>query len=258
MDDDKKQTIRPRIIIEEGEKMPSLDSLSTSNDNLAFESESKNEESGSDTNRSSLEENFEEVTPKLEQPDTTILQEETKDMPSTDIKIVEPPHSLEKKKSNVLTIVLIAIVVLLIAGLLGGGIYVYMKGTNKEGEIIDSTLPSPTPLSTDTDVVSTPVPTPAEKIDISKLKVNILNGSGKIGEAGKVKSLVEKEGFKVASTGNAATFDFTETIIQTKEGTAQVVIDQLKDSLSDSYTVKIGDSLKTTSTYDIVITVGSK
>lgn len=242
--EEEKQKIRPKIVVEEGENIPSVDSIPAT---------SEMSETQSPVTPEALEpEEVQPVTPP--EPTSTILAEETKDA-SNDIKIVEPPQPIDKK-SNKLTGVLIALISLVIIGLLAGGIYVYIKGTSEESGVV-TTLPSPTPLAID-EPSATPAPTPSEKIDVSSLKVSILNGSGKIGEAGKVKTLIEKEGFKVANTGNAATFNFAETVIQAKEGTAQVVIDQLEDVLSTNYEIKIGDSLKDTSTYDIVITVGSK
>ncbi|MEK7526087.1 MAG: LytR C-terminal domain-containing protein [Patescibacteria group bacterium] len=190
----------------------------------------------------------------------SIISEEAKDnngfeeVKAPDIGIMpSSPMESERKKGSKLTFVLVMILVALVVALLVGGVYVYTQGTT------DSTPLDPTPLATQIPTDETqPSPTPEEKVDVSKLKVNILNGSGKIGEAGKVKTAIEKEGFKVAATGNAATFDFEETVIAVKEGVSDSVVDMLKNALSDTYKIEVGENLKTTSSFDIVITVGSK
>jgi pyridoxal biosynthesis lyase PdxS len=125
------------------------------------------------------------------------------------------------------------------------------------GEPVTSPLPSPTAIVG----AATPIPSPttsAVEVDVSKLQVSILNGSGKIGEAGKVEKLIEGAGFVVKNTGNALTFDFVETLIQVKNSVSEEVISKLKEVLLTSYAVKVGSNLPSTSKYDIVVTVGSK
>jgi uncharacterized protein YfaQ (DUF2300 family) len=77
-----------------------------------------------------------------------------------------------------------------------------------------------------TDVVVTPTPSPAEslisvtptataaptpKVDVAKVKMQILNGSGIKGEAGVAAKLLESSGFEGIKIGNAAKFNYEKT-----------------------------------------------
>lgn len=170
--------------------------------------------------------------------------------------VVEPEsHIHEESKSDVKLFVFVAIITALVVAALAGGIYVYLNGISK--------LNSPTPTFTPAPIIEeTPTPTPtasaAAEVKLSTYKVQILNGSGKIGEANKAKALLEKEGFKIANTANAKTFDFTDTIIEAKSTVGETALSVAKDALSKSYSVKVGDTLPASSAYDIIITVGSE
>lgn len=173
-----------------------------------------------------------------------------------DVSFPPPPG----KSPSMLPWIIALIAFLAVA--LAGGVYVYMTGVGNSEVIV-----SPTPIATlEPEVTSSPEATssanpsasPSAEIDLSKYKVSILNGTGKIGEANKAKALLEKEGFKVTSTGNAASFDIEETTIEAKPTVPAEVIDAASDALKSTYTVISGDALKSTNTYDLVITLGSK
>ena len=121
--------------------------------------------------------------------------------------------------------------------------------TPSSGTIVATQTPEPTPTVT---------PTPSPKADLNLLKVSVLNGSGKIGEAGKAKTLIEAKGFKVSNVGNAANYTFTDTVIELKETVPDEVFELIEASLAGTYSVKKGSALKANSQYDIVVTVGSK
>jgi hypothetical protein len=138
----------------------------------------------------------------------------------------------------------------LILGAILGGIVFYEKGVN----IKLSEGPTPTPsISTST----TPTPTPSATPDISNLEIAVLNGSGISGEAAKAKQILDTAGFNVVSTGNAASYDYTKTIIKAKSTVDSSVIQRIKDTLSKSYVMGDNQTLATTSTTDIQIIVGS-
>ncbi|KKS17479.1 MAG: hypothetical protein UU74_C0022G0001, partial [Candidatus Woesebacteria bacterium GW2011_GWA1_41_7] len=77
---------------------------------------------------------------------------------------------------------------LFILGAILGGVFFYQKGVNSPG-----TSATPTPVASSVPA-TTPSPTPAAKIDVSKFDVAIFNGSGIAGEAGKVKTLLTHVG----------------------------------------------------------------
>lgn len=165
-------------------------------------------------------------------------------------------HSDNEQKTDLKLFVVIAVVTAVIVAALAGGIYVYLTGTSnitgaptsapKEQAIVEST-PEPSPEGS-----------PSAAMKVADYKVQILNGSGKIGEAGKAKTLIGKDEFVVSNTGNAESFDFTDTIIQAKSSVPEEVLTALEKSLSSTYSVKIGDNLSTSSSYDIIVTIGSK
>ncbi|MEK7497457.1 MAG: LytR C-terminal domain-containing protein [Patescibacteria group bacterium] len=171
------------------------------------------------------------------------------------VQVEAPPINLEESKSDIKLFIFVAIITALVVAALAGGIYVYLNGINN----LNNPAPSPTatPIVEETSVPS-PTASSAAEVKLSTYKVQILNGSGKIGEANKAKALLEKAGFEIKSTANAATFDFTDTIIESKSTVSETAVAAAKEALSKTYSVEIGDALPASSAYDIVITVGSK
>lgn len=163
-------------------------------------------------------------------------------------------HRNNNRKFSLKLLFALTVLIALVIGFIAGGLYVYttgMQNANSEEVEPEESLesiatPEPTP---------SPSPTP-EPVDISELTVSVLNGSGVIGAAGNAENLLEDAGFTVGNTGNASRFNYTDTVIQVKEDVPQSVIDQLEETLSEDYSVEIGDNLPDTSQYDIVVTVG--
>ncbi len=166
----------------------------------------------------------------------------------------EREHEYRETKTNLKLIFLVTIITALIVGFIAGGVYVYMTGVSNN--VVTEESPTPAPSMT---VASTPTPTPTPKpvVDLGTYSVTVLNGSGVIGAAGKVKTSVETAGFKVSTTGNAANYNFNSTVIEVKESVPSEVVTKLKESLKD-YVVEEGENLSTSSKFDIVITAGKK
>lgn len=141
---------------------------------------------------------------------------------------------------------------LLLLGALLGGIIFYQKSINSQNSEV---VPSPSPNEQVTPT-STPLASPAASL--SKYSINIMNGSGISGEAGKAKTLVEGAGFKVGKTGNASTYDFTKTIIKAKTTVEKDYLDALNKALGKNYTVDSAvQSLSSSSSDDVQIILGS-
>ncbi len=159
------------------------------------------------------------------------------------------------ERSAFLKIFLVTFLATLLAFVVAGGIYVYFTGTKtiEDGKIVDVQTPAP-----EATVEPTPTPTPNSNVDVSSYKLSVLNGSGGIGIANAGKVVIEKAGFKVATVGNADNFEFTDTLIEVKPSISADVVAKLKQALSEKYSVKVGDMLDAASTYDIVVTIGSK
>lgn len=103
--------------------------------------------------------------------------------------------------------------------------------------------------------IATPTRTEISK---GKYTIEVLNGSGISGEAARVKTLLEKEGFIISTVGNAEESNIEETAIQVKSSVAKDWIDLLKTALGKSLVMSDPTSLNEEKTTDVVITVGSK
>lgn len=176
--------------------------------------------------------------------------------PNENVSIPEEPKKIgpvapvntTKQKSPVFWILIPGVLIL---GAILGGIVFYQNHTTPK-----KTISTPTPQATYTPN-ATIVPTASPRAKISEFDIAIYNGSGIAGEAGKVKTLLEDAGFTVVSTGNAATYDYTKTIIKAKSSIDASVITKLKETLSKNYSVGDSQTLSSTSITDIQVVVGS-
>ena len=155
--------------------------------------------------------------------------------------------------------------ILMFAGMILGGTLLVMIGyftapklmgsksnkdvnSNKQNNAITSPSPTPKP---------TPTPSPEPKIDLTNLKIKILNGSGKKGEATRAKNSLQDLEFSSISTGNADNFNYKDTKINYKPDYKEVFRD-LKKALTPNYNVVLGEELKDDDKYDLYIILGSK
>lgn len=145
--------------------------------------------------------------------------------------------------------ILIIIAILLI--LAGGGFY-YYQSTQKPVETVKEEE------TKEESVTPTEEPTPAD-VKNDAYTIELLNGSGIAGEAGRAQELLEGEEFKVDSTGNAENYDFEDTVIQAGSDVDEAWIKELRRTLGKNYTVKSGVTKldAADSTADVVVIVGS-
>ncbi|MDP3941317.1 MAG: LytR C-terminal domain-containing protein [bacterium] len=170
--------------------------------------------------------------------------------------------------------------------LLGGVLFVGSRllGTKEDQKKVESARVAPTAIivPTDTPVPSeepsptkkeekkeTKAPTPTTKeekktidpvdkatgLDRSGLTVDILNGSGVSGAAGKMSSLLKDLGYVIGSTGNADNFDYQNVTIQVKS-TKSKYLPLLKKDIGSSYSVGDASSSLASGSADVVIIVG--
>lgn len=143
-------------------------------------------------------------------------------------------------------IAIITVILLIIAG----AVYFFFMRNQGAGKTAETEI---TPTSN----VSEASPTP-EEVDPGEYDIEILNGSGIAGEAGRAQELLESEDYTVVSTGNADEFDYTDTVIQASDEVSEDWLDDLKDILGRNYTVQSSvEDLDTDSEADVVIIVGS-
>ncbi|MCL5091092.1 MAG: LytR C-terminal domain-containing protein [Patescibacteria group bacterium] len=158
--------------------------------------------------------------------------------------IVNPPE-----KSNLLKILWIFLAFIL--GIFLGGLSVYLLTFSKSKPAITKE-----PIKEAQNQVL-PTASPTEKpVDLAKYSIIVLNGGKTQGEAGRLKKSLEGEGFKIASTGNAANSNYKETIIKTKKEVEEVFLNQLKTFLSKTYTLSDNEVLSDSEKSDIVVIIG--
>ena len=172
--------------------------------------------------------------------------------------VVPEPH-LPKEKGKFLLFFFITLAVTVFIAFLAGGFFVYYTGV-RSLNVLPSPTSSPVPsITSSPSATSSPTASPATNKKLSEYKIQVLNGSGIIGAATEVKTILEKAGFKVTATGNASNFNYKETLVATKPSVSKGIISTIEDLLSKTYTLKLEEkSLKETATYDIVISVGLK
>jgi len=194
------------------------------------------------------------------QPVTTPQEDISKEAEvKTEAVETQKPETIDQPKKEKAGVSFFVLFILFLLGLilgagLIGGVFYYKTKVEKTG-----VSPTPTPASSPTDVMmdeSSPSPSPEEaSLKLSEYKVQILNGSGTKGAAGKIEALVNDAGLTDTTTGNASSYDYQETEIALKSSVPSSVYDTLVDSLTDYKTTK-GGTLSDSSSYDIVITVG--
>lgn len=125
---------------------------------------------------------------------------------------------------------------------------------------------TPAPSISPADEAEKPTATPIVKsinpvdqltgLDRSTLSVEVQNGSGETGIAGKGADVLRGFGYKVSGTGNADNFDYENVTIQVKS-TKDNFLALLKKDLGFSYTVgSTSADLSSDSTADALVIIG--
>ncbi|MFA6602762.1 MAG: LytR C-terminal domain-containing protein [Candidatus Shapirobacteria bacterium] len=158
--------------------------------------------------------------------------------------------NMEPKKS-ILPIIAVFVVTAVIASLVIG--YVLNRNKALSGPSVDDSLVL-TPAPTEVIPTATPTPTIAE---ISKtLKIQVLNGTEINGQAALLKNQVTTLGFTSVNTGNAPETATQNTIRTKPDGAANSAY--FMSRLPDFAAATVAADLPTTSTYDVVLTIGSQ
>lgn len=173
-----------------------------------------------------------------------------------------------------------ALLVLVVLALLGFGGYNAMayflgSGTPEQPKIEITPTPTieeiqETPTETPTPEESpTPEPTkeptarpttsPIDKatgLDRRELSIEVQNGSGEKGVAGKVADFLKSFGYKIGGTKNADNFDYTNVTISIKSASVNY-LSLLKKDLNTQYSVgDTNSTLSASSSADVVVIVG--
>jgi len=130
-----------------------------------------------------------------------------------------PKPTLVNKK-----LLIVFLIILLLSSLILSGIFFYRSRTKLKNEPEATPAPvvetSPTPEAA-------PSPMPDTEVKLSDYSVQILNGSGLAGEAGFVEKILATEGFDKIDTGNADSYDYTDTQVELKENTPETVFETI-------------------------------
>ena len=183
-----------------------------------------------------------------------------------------PAINKSPKKSKRFLFLILAIVIIIII-IFAGNKLLGSKNDKENSEItptptefqIPTDTPEPSPSEEPTSTpkpTSSPTPKPASNpidkttgLDRSKLSVEVQNGSGEAGVAGKAAGILKDLGY-LASTGNADNFNYSNVTIQVKS-TKSDYLALLKKDLSASYTIGSSSSdLSATSSADALVIIG--
>jgi cytoskeletal protein RodZ len=114
------------------------------------------------------------------------------------------------------------------------------------------TIPK-TPPKQEEQTTSSPAPT----LDKTKVSIQILNGNGIRGDAYKTKVILEKDGFKVATYGNASSFKYQSTLVYYKEGQEEAG-KGVEETLKKNGKVTSLEKSSNLTKYDVLVIVGKK
>jgi len=166
---------------------------------------------------------------------------------------VEPPAASSAAPQSKSKVSWVVVIVALVIGLTLAGYAVFhlLSGKTTSGTV-SVVVPQPSP------VPASPSPLPSPVLERSGLKIEILNGSGIPGLAGKAKDYLTDLGYADIASANADTYDFTSTQVSLKadkELYRSLIMSDLQANYSLSSQIA---TLSADSSFDIVITLGQK
>lgn len=159
------------------------------------------------------------------------------------------PEIAVHKKSAVIPFVSWVLVVLSVAAVTGGGLYILIQRPMLRLPVLFA-KPTPTP---------TPAPTPAPAaVKREDVSLQVLNGGGTPGAAGKMKKLLEDKGYSVKDVGNTDEYSYTKTEILVKSG-KEAYLSLLKNDLKDTYSLGTSSAtLPADASYDVRVIAGKE
>jgi hypothetical protein len=174
-----------------------------------------------------------------------------------------PPRRRNQKR---LALFIVAILIVIIFS-----IFITVANTGKSKPKVTTTtttkeMETPTPteeITPNPEETSTPTPKPTvnpvdEKsgLDRSDLTIEIQNGSGEAGVAGKASTFLQGLGYKISTTGNADNFDYQNVTIKVKNDSSKY-LSLLKSDLGAEYTIGDASSdLSASVSADVLVIVG--
>ena len=172
-----------------------------------------------------------------------------------------PTVGQQKKSGGAKTLLIVGILVL-VAIL---GFVIYKSASKKSSDVV--TEPTPfdnlTTPSTDQTVVATITPAPsaspaatidATKVDKTKIKIQVQNGTGISGEAAYLQTQLGNLGYKDVKVGNSSSTVTTATAVFSST-LDKTVVNEITQKLNSIYQT-VTTSTSASSTFDVVIVTG--
>jgi LytR cell envelope-related transcriptional attenuator len=171
------------------------------------------------------------------------------------------PRYVTVKTSHKKRWVIIFLVVLLLVITALGALYMLGSSVKHPAPPIANPIPTetiavtPTPATSSASVTTiTPAVTNSPTVDVSALRVSVLNGSGVAGAADKTASALKTAGYSHVTTGNADKFTYTGITVYVKKKEYLPQIQQDIASLNSS--AKVTTGVDETISGDVEIIVG--
>jgi hypothetical protein len=165
---------------------------------------------------------------------------------------VPPPKAQVTKQLFSFKLLFLIIPVVLIGILAGGLLYIR---NSKVATTENMSMPEPE-VANEVTISPSPESTSYPEIDLTKIKIQILNGTGTAGEATNVSEILGFEGFENFTIGNAQAFNYENTEISLKLDYANL-FDTFERALNSEYAVVRAESeLSTDNNFDVVVIVG--
>lgn len=150
----------------------------------------------------------------------------------------------------VLPIVLWVVIVVVVSLVTGGVLFFAMNRPTIKMPVLFA-KPTPTPAPT-------PTPTPAPAVSRGDVSIQVLNGGGTPGAAGKMKKLLEDKGYTVKDVGNTDDYTYTKTKIMVKAA-KQNAVSLLEGDLKSLYALDTSSTdLPQDVSYDARVIVGKE
>lgn len=167
---------------------------------------------------------------------------------------VLPEISVHTPSNSGRSIFVWAMIMLVIALVIGGALVLFTGKTNRAPQLAP-VQPTAAPTVATTAPTITPTPMVLKK---DQLKIQVLNGGGRTGAAGKMKELLTTQGYTVTNTGNTEEYTYEETEVHVKSELSANLTEIVAD-LKDDYTVGTSAAdLPADSLYDVQIIVGKE
>lgn len=144
---------------------------------------------------------------------------------------------------------LLVVGILILIGVLG--YLVYQSAAEKSVKPLSTSTPVATP-------VETLRPTASPKLlDKSKIKIQVQNGTGIVGEAAYLQTQLEKLGYSNITIGNAPTQDRVATSVTFAKSLDREIIEEITEKLESTYKeVEVKNASATT--FDVLVVTGER